>query len=60
MKTLDIVVYDMIPFRIAYSPIFWPRDLFMQLIGTIRTTLIGIVPVHICYNTISGFRGEDV
>jgi len=51
--------------KIAFwKPIFWPRDLLMQPIKTIWTTLVGghpgIIPVKFGQNPMSGFRGKDV
>ena len=43
---------------------FLPLDLLMQPSGTVWTTLVeehlGIIPVKLGQNPISGFRGEDV
>jgi len=51
--------------KIAFwKPTFWPRDLLMQPIRTIWTTLVGdhpgIIPVKFGQKPMSGFRGEDV
>ena len=66
MKALGLVVSDKKIFKkIAFGkPFFWPRDLLMQLIGTVLTTLVedhlGIIPVKFGQNPISAFRGEVV
>ena len=65
MKALGLVVSDKKIFEsFILKPIYWPRDLLMQPIRTIWTTLVGdhpgIILVKFGQNPMSGFRGEDV
>jgi len=65
MKALGLVVSDKKIFEnCILKTYFWPRDLLMQPIRTIWTTLVGdypgIIPVKFGPNPMSGFRGEDV
>ena len=66
MKALGLVVSDKKIFEnCILKTYFWtPRDLLMQPIRTICTTLVGdhpgIIPVKFGQNPMSGFRGEDV
>jgi len=66
MNALGLVVSEKKIFEkyIFKKPIFWPRDLLMQLIRAIWTTLAGDypgnIPVKFGQNPMSSFRGEDV
>jgi len=65
MKALGLVVSDKKIFEnCILKTYFWPRDLHMQPIKTIWTTLVGdhpgAIPVKFGQNQMSGFRGEDV
>jgi len=64
MKALCLIVSDRNIFEcFILKPIYWPRDLLMQLTGTVWTRLIGdhpgIIPVKFVQIPISGSR-EDV
>jgi len=63
MKALGLVVSDKKIFEncLLKTYFFLPRDLLMQLIRTILTTLVGdhpgIIPVKFGKNPMSGLRG---
>jgi len=65
MKALGLVVSDKNIFEnCILKTYFLTRDLLMQPIRTISTTLVGdhpgIIPVKFGQNPMSGFRGENV
>ena len=64
-KALGLVVSDKKIFENCLLRTYvWPRDLLMQATGTVWTTLaekhLGIIPVRIGQNPMSGFKREDI